>query len=48
VNGERLGQSSVSITADIYQHVTEGMDRQAANTVAGLILGGAAPAVAKP
>jgi hypothetical protein len=29
----------VSITADTYQHVTEGLDRQAADKVAGLILG---------
>ena len=39
VVSERLGHSSVSITADTYQHVSEGMDRQAADTVAGLIFG---------
>jgi integrase len=39
VVSERLGHSSVSITADTYQHVIEGMDRQAASAVAGLIFG---------
>jgi integrase len=39
VVSEGLGHSSVSITADTYQHVSEGMDRQAADTVAALILG---------
>jgi integrase len=39
VVSERLGHASVSITADTYQHVSEGMDRQAADLVAGLILG---------
>jgi integrase len=38
VVSERLGHASVSITADTYQHVTEGLDRQAADTVAALIL----------
>ncbi len=33
---ERLGHASASITLDIYSHVTEGMDRDAANTVAAL------------
>jgi hypothetical protein len=39
VVSERLGHASLSITADTYQPVTEGMDRQAADTVAGLIFG---------
>jgi len=43
VVSERLGHSSVSITADTYQHVTEGLDRQAADTVARLILGVSKP-----
>ena len=34
---ERLGHSSISITMDRYSHVTEGMDRDAAETVAALI-----------
>jgi len=33
---ERLGHASATITLDIYSHVTEGMDRDAANTVAAL------------
>jgi len=33
---ERLGHASAMITLDIYSHVTEGMDRDAANTVAAL------------
>jgi integrase len=39
VVSERLGHSSLSTTADTYQHVSEGMDRQAAEKVASLILG---------
>ncbi len=34
---ERLGHSSIQVTSDIYQHVTEGMQRQAADQVAALI-----------
>lgn len=34
---ERLGHSSVAITLDRYSHVIEGMDRDAAETVAALI-----------
>lgn len=34
---ERLGHSSISITLDRYSHVIEGMDRDAAETVAALI-----------
>jgi hypothetical protein len=30
----------VSITADTYQHVTEGLDRHAADTVAAVIIFG--------
>jgi integrase len=33
---ERLGHSSISVTMDRYSHVTEGMDRDAAETVAAL------------
>lgn len=39
VVSERLGHASVSITADTYQHVVDGMDRDAADRVAGLIFG---------
>jgi len=34
---ERLGHSSISITLDRYSHVIDGMDRDAAETVAALI-----------
>ena len=33
----RLGHASIAITADIYQHVRPGLDRDAAETVAALI-----------
>lgn len=36
---ERLGHSSIAITLDRYSHVVEGMDRDAAETVAALIGG---------
>lgn len=36
---ERLGHSSIAITLDRYSHVIEGMDRDAAETVAALIGG---------
>lgn len=39
VVSERLGHANIGITADIYQHVTEGMDRDAADRVAGAIFG---------
>jgi len=37
VVSERLGHSSITITADTYQHVTEGMDRDAADRVAEVL-----------
>ncbi|MFN2486440.1 MAG: tyrosine-type recombinase/integrase, partial [Acidimicrobiia bacterium] len=37
VVSERLGHSSIAITADTYQHVTEGMDRDAAERVAQVL-----------
>jgi integrase len=37
VVSERLGHSGITITADTYQHVTEGMDRDAADRVAALV-----------
>jgi hypothetical protein len=36
---ERLGHSSVGVTLDRYSHVVGGMDREAADWVASLILG---------
>ena len=36
---ERLGPSSIAITADVYSHVTEGKDREAASAIAGAISG---------
>jgi len=37
---KRLGHASIATTADLYQHVTKSMDRDAAEAVAGLIFGG--------
>jgi integrase len=39
VVADRLGHSNISTTLDMYSHVTEGMDRDAAETVANLIRG---------
>jgi len=36
---ERLGHSSISITMDVYSHLIEGLDRDAAGLVAGAVLG---------
>jgi integrase len=41
VVSERLGHANISVTMDIYSHVTEAMDAGAAETVAGLIFGAA-------
>jgi integrase len=35
----RLGHSTVAVTMDRYSHVVGGMDREAADQVAALILG---------
>ncbi|HZD00905.1 MAG TPA: site-specific integrase [Actinomycetes bacterium] len=51
VVSERLGHASVAVTLRIYAHVLPGMDRDAANTVASVILGtteGPASAPADP
>jgi integrase len=40
VVSERLGHATVAVTMDIYSHVLPGLDREAADTVARLILGG--------
>ncbi|MDP9497889.1 MAG: tyrosine-type recombinase/integrase, partial [Actinomycetota bacterium] len=37
VVSERLGHASIGITLNLYSHVTEGMDRGAADLVAGLL-----------
>jgi integrase len=34
---ERLGHASIAITLDRYSHLVDGMDRDAAETVAALI-----------
>jgi integrase len=39
VVSERLGHANIAITMDVYSHVIPGMDAQAANAVASLILG---------
>jgi integrase len=36
---ERLGHANVSITLDVYSHVTEGLHGDAASRVAGIIVG---------
>jgi hypothetical protein len=38
VVSERLGHAAIAITLDVYSHVIPGMDAQAANAVASLIL----------
>jgi hypothetical protein len=40
VISERLGHATIAVTMDIYWHVLPGLDREAADTVARLILGG--------
>ena len=37
VMSERLGHSSITMTGDIYSHVTEGMDREAASRIASAL-----------
>jgi hypothetical protein len=39
VISERLGHATIAVTIDIYSHVLPGLDREAADTVAQLILG---------
>ncbi len=39
VVSERLGHASIAVTLKIYAHVLPGMDRDAANAVADVILG---------
>jgi integrase len=44
VISQRLGHATIAITMDTYSHVIPGLDEQAAETVARLILGGGEPA----
>jgi integrase len=44
VVSERLGHATIAITLDVYSHVIPGMDAQAANAVASLILDGSSQA----
>jgi integrase len=44
VISERLGHATIAVTMDIYSHVLPGLDREAADTVAQLILGAASTA----
>ncbi len=39
---DRLGHSSVSVTLDIYSHVLPEQAKEAAEEIAGIILGGSA------
>jgi hypothetical protein len=41
VISERLGHATIAVTMDIYSHVLPGLDREAADSVARLILGSA-------
>jgi integrase len=43
---ERLGHANVSITLDVYSHVSEGLHGDAADRVAGLIFGSVSSALA--
>jgi integrase len=43
VISERLGHATTAITLDVYSHVIPGMDAQAADAVASLILDGSSP-----
>jgi integrase len=40
VVSERLGHATIAVTMDVYSHILPGLDREAADTVARLILGG--------
>ena len=42
VISERLGHATIAVTMDIYSHVLPGLDREAAHSVARLILGSSA------
>ena len=42
---ERLGHSSISVTADLYSHVAPGLQRDAANEIAAQALGSWRPAL---
>ena len=42
VISKRLGHATIAVTMDIYSHVLPALDRESADTVARLILGGSA------
>jgi integrase len=48
VVSERLGHATIAVTMDVYSHVLPGLDREAADTVARLILGGGSGASEVP
>lgn len=48
VMSKRLGHASITITADIYQHVIEGMDKEAATAIGALIYEPADPSTTHP
>lgn len=45
---ERLGHSSITMTMDQYSHVIEGLDREAADTVAAVVLGSSTQTSTQP
>ena len=45
---ERLGHANIAITMDTYSHVLPGLDAEAADTVARLILGDGDQEPARP
>jgi integrase len=45
---ERLGQANVSITLDVYSHVSEGLHGDAASRIAKIIFGPVSSALANP
>ena len=45
---ERLGHSSINMTIDQYSHVIDGLDRDAADTVAAVVLGSSTQTSTQP
>lgn len=45
---ERLGHSSITMTMDQYSHVIQGLDREAADTVAAVVLGSSTQSSTQP
>ena len=48
VVSERLGHATVSITLDLYSHVLDGLQAQAAEQIGAVVFGMQAPATAQP